>query len=84
MATTVHLPPELMERVDRRARELGMSRNLYIRRALERAIDEEASWSPDFLKMLGEAALDVEGARAVDEMRIAIASGRTRKKPPKI
>ncbi|HJS73072.1 MAG TPA: ribbon-helix-helix protein, CopG family, partial [Vicinamibacteria bacterium] len=35
MATTVHLPPELMERVDRRAQELGMSRNLYIRRALE-------------------------------------------------
>jgi predicted DNA-binding protein len=43
MPTTVHLPPELIERVDRRARELGVSRNLYIRRALERAIDEEAS-----------------------------------------
>jgi hypothetical protein len=83
MPTTVHLPPELIERVDRRARELGVSRNLYIRRALERAIDEEASWSPAFLKMLGEAAMDVEGARAVDEMRVAIASRRKRKRRPK-
>ena len=84
MATTVHLPPELMERVDRRAQELGMSRNLYIRRALEKAIDEEASWSPAFLRMLGEAASDAEGAKAVDEMRAAIVSRRTRKSPPKL
>jgi hypothetical protein len=33
--------------------------------------------------MLGEAAMDVEGARAVDEMRVAIASRRKRKRRPK-
>ncbi|HLE72183.1 MAG TPA: CopG family transcriptional regulator [Vicinamibacteria bacterium] len=84
MSTTVHIPPELLERVDRRAQELGVSRNLYIRRAIERAVETEASWSPAFLKMLGDAASDVEGAKAVDEMMTAIASRRTRKKPPKL
>lgn len=84
MATTVHLPPELVERVDRRAQELGMSRNLYIRRALERAVEDETRWSPAFLRMIAEAAEDAEGAEAVDEMRRAIATRRTRKNPPKL
>lgn len=84
MSTTVHIPPELLERVGRRAQELGVSRNLYIRRALERAVEEEANWSPAFLKMLGNAASDEKGAKAVDEMMTAIASRRTRKKPPKL
>jgi len=82
MSTTVHLPPELLERVDRRAHELGVSRNLYIRRALELAVEEEASWSPAFLGMLAEAASDMEGRTAVDEMMAAIKSRRTRKNPP--
>ncbi len=78
----MHLPAELLERVDRRAHELGVSRNLYIRRALELAVEEEASWSPAFLKMLEDAASDVESRTAVSEMMAAIASRRTRKNPP--
>ena len=79
MSTTVRLSRELLERVDRHAHELGVSRNLYICRAIERALEAEASWSPAFLKMPSDAASDVEGAKAVDEMMTAIASRRTRK-----
>lgn len=63
----------------RRAQELGVSRNLYIRNAIERAVEAEASWSPTFLKVLRDAATDVEGAKAVVEMMTAIASQRRRK-----
>lgn len=82
MATTVHLPPDLLEQVDRRAGDLGMSRNRYIRKALEQALRSETAWSGRFLDMLKEAGEDREGQRAVDEMRRAIASRRSRKKPP--
>ena len=79
MRITVNISPELLRRVDSRSRELGMGRNVYILESLERAVEEETSWSPAFLKMLGDAASDVEGAKAVDEMMTAIASRRTRK-----
>jgi predicted transcriptional regulator len=84
MSTTVHIPPELLERVDRRAQQLGVSRNLYIRRALERAVEEESSWSPALLKTLRAAASDEEGRKAVDEMMREIRSRRTRKKAPEL
>jgi predicted transcriptional regulator len=45
MATTVHLPPELDRRVDERAKRLKVSRNQYVRRALERMIEKETAWS---------------------------------------
>jgi predicted transcriptional regulator len=68
MSTTVHLPPELLKRVDERARGLKLSRNQYIRRALERMIEEETSWSAGFLDALDQAAADKESHAAVDEM----------------
>jgi predicted transcriptional regulator len=79
MSTSVRLPRKLLERVDRRAQELGVSRNLFIRRAIERGLEAEASWSPALLKLLGDAASNFEGANAVDEMMNGIASRRTRK-----
>jgi metal-responsive CopG/Arc/MetJ family transcriptional regulator len=84
MSTTVHLPPNLLSSVDRRARELEMSRNRYIIRALERALHEEEGWSPRFLDTLAAAAEDREGQEAVEEMRAAIAASRTRKAPPEL
>ena len=81
MTTTVHLPPDLLERLDERARELGMSRNRYIVRALEKAIEGETEWSPRFLEALEEARKDSEACRAVDEMMRAIRSRRSSKKP---
>ena len=81
MTTTVHLAPDLIERIDRRARELGISRNRYIARALERTIEQETEWSPRFIEALEEAKGDGEGRSAVDEMMRAIGSRRFSKKP---
>ena len=83
MTTTVHLPPELLKRVDERARRLKVSRNQYVRRALERMIEKETIWSGRFLEALDEAAADTDGHVAIDEMMQAIAR-RSRKRPPRL
>jgi predicted transcriptional regulator len=82
MATTIHIPPDLLQKVDHRAGEMRMSRNRYIREALAKALRSETAWSSHFLKMLAEASGDREGRRAVEDMRRAIRSRRTRKGPP--
>jgi hypothetical protein len=69
--------------VDERARGLKVSRNQYIRRALERMIEDETRWSSAFLDSLDEAAVDKQAQTAVDEMMRAI-SRRTRKGPPRL
>lgn len=85
MATTVHLPADLLERVDRRASELGLSRNRYIRGALENAVRQETAWSQPFLRRLERAAADSELQEGVAEMMRAIASRRaSTKRPPKL
>ena len=81
MTTTVHLPDELLKRVDDRAKGLRVSRNQYVRRALERMIELETGWSRDFLDTLADAARDEDGQRGVDALVHAI-SRRSRKKPP--
>jgi predicted transcriptional regulator len=83
MSTTVHLPRDLLKRVDERARSLKVSRNQYIRRALERVVDDETRWSSDFLHGLDKAASDTESHEAIEEMMRAIA-GRSRKGPPRL
>lgn len=81
MTTTVHLAPDLIERIDRRARELGISRNRFIARALERTIEEEEEWSPRLIEALEQAKGDAQDRNAVDEMMGAIRSRRSSKKP---
>jgi len=83
MTTTVHLPPELLRRVDQRAKELRVSRNQYVRRALERAVEEEEAWSPTFLAALETAANDPEIKGALDEMMAGL-SRRSRKRAPEL
>ena len=82
MTTTVHLPADLLASVDRQARELDMSRNRYVIRALERALETETRWSPAFVEELTAARTDMAGQRALEEVRAAIAANRTRKGPP--
>ena len=82
MSTTVHLPPDLLESVDQRARELGMSRNRYIVRALGRAIESETRWSASFVENLAAARSDDDGSQALEELAAAVAAKRTRKAPP--
>lgn len=84
MATTVHLPGDLLESVDERAHELGMSRNRYIVLALKKAVAEETTWSHEFLEMLDAAAHDKDAHREIDDMVEAISRGRTRKSAPKL
>ena len=84
MATTVHLPGDLLQSVDERAQELGISRNRYIVRALKKAVAEETTWSNEFLRMLDTAAHDRETHREIDRMNKAISAGRTRKRAPNL
>lgn len=81
MTTTVHLPPQLLRRVDERAKGLKMSRNQYVRRALERMVEKETAWSSQFLGALQHAAADRESHRAIDEIMRAV-SRHSRKGPP--
>ena len=84
MATTVHLPRDLLDAVDKQAGESGMSRNRYIILALERAIEEETGWSPGFLEELVTAAQDEGGKELIEEMMEAITTHRTRKPHPEL
>ena len=78
----MHLPADLLASVDRQARSLAMSRNRYIVRALERALATETGWSAEFVEELASARADVEGRRALEQLRTVVAAGRTRKGPP--
>jgi len=82
MSTTVHLSPTLLQSVDRRAREVGVSRNRYIIQALQRALETDTRWSSSFVKALNAARADGDGRRAIEEMAAQISSNRTRKAPP--
>lgn len=82
MPTTVHLPEDLLRSVDRRARDLDMSRNRYIVRALERSLAADTEWGADFVEMLEAARADTRSHELVDEMFRAIVANRTRKGPP--
>jgi len=83
MSTTVHLPPDLLKQVDQRAKELQVSRNQYVRRALGRAVKEETRWSPSFLTALEKAAEDSGIQEALDDM-LGVLSRRSRKRAPEL
>ncbi len=78
----MHLPADLLASVDRQAQSLAMSRNRYIVRALERALATETGWSAEFVEELASARTDIEGRRALEELRAVAAARRTRKGPP--
>ncbi len=52
--TTVHLPQGLLERVDLRAKALGVSRNRVIVDALESRLRAREAWSPELVQLLGQ------------------------------
>jgi predicted transcriptional regulator len=80
--TSVHIPPRLLESLDRHARRLGVSRNRVIIRALERELADRSEWSPGFFEALSE--VDDGDREAVDELLSAVRARRTTKKPPKL
>jgi hypothetical protein len=80
MATSVHIPKQLLAAVDRKARALKMSRNRLILRALERELKPGPDWSPGFFERL--SAVDSETVAAVDELLAAVRQAR-KSKPPR-
>ena len=80
MPTTIHLPDELLSRVDERAKTLKITRNRYIVEALRKVLADQTEWSPAFLEQL-ERLEPIEG---VDDMARAIKQSRTRKAPPRL
>ncbi len=80
MATSVHIPKDLLEAVDRRARALKISRNKLIIRALEREIEGAATWSPGFFEQLEETDEQLEAD--VDRLLDAVVGARRSKGPP--
>jgi hypothetical protein len=84
MATTVHIPQALLARVDARAKALGTSRNRVVLAALERELDQAASWPPELVQMLSEPA-PAHIVSAVAELDRAIGSAKgSRKRAPKL
>ncbi len=79
MPTTVHLPDDLLERLDARAKALDTSRNRLIVETLTQALDGSDSWSPELKAALGSWQPDPQGDQAVDEMMAAIVAARRRK-----
>jgi hypothetical protein len=82
MPTTVHIPAALLKSVDRRARALGVSRNRLIVRALEQAVNNHSTWTPEFLERLRQ--VDRETSEAVDELLEVVKQARHSKRPRKL
>jgi predicted transcriptional regulator len=81
MPTTVHIPPQLLKAVDRRAAAMKVSRNRYIVRTLQSSVEQATEWSDRLWETLAGATPD--DATAVDDMLTAIRRARvSRKKPP--
>ena len=78
--TSVRLPADLLDALDRRAAALGLTRSQLIVQAVEQALEEYSTWSPKFLKAIGTPRRELE--EAVDEMMEAIRARRSRKEAP--
>lgn len=81
-STSLHLPKELLERLNRRAKALRTSRNRVIVDALERGLNDSDEWSPEFLEALAEltpSEKTLDDARELSEQAV---SSRTRKAAP--
>lgn len=80
MPTSVHLPTPLLRALDRRAKQLKVSRNRLIVQSLEAAM--AAEWSPGFFDKLADVSPD--DADAVVEMLANVRARRTRKRAPRL
>ncbi|MYB31630.1 MAG: hypothetical protein F4Y20_03640 [Acidobacteria bacterium] len=67
--------------MDRRAKELRLTRNRYIVQALERSLISDTAWRPAFVEELRAAGRDPELQRTVAELRTAIKANRVSKGP---
>ena len=82
MPTTVHIPDDHLVALDRRAKELGISRNRLIVKAVEQSLRHDSEWPAEFLRQL--RTRDPEHDGAVDEMLEHILKNRRSKGPPSL
>ena len=78
--TSVRLPEALIEALDRKALAHGVTRSELIIQAVERALDADSSWSPDFLSAIGTRRPELDDTAAA--MMSAIRGARSRSRPP--
>jgi hypothetical protein len=83
MATSIRLPQRLLERVDARAKTLGVSRNRLLVDAIEASLSARTTWPPEFLALL-DTPLDATSATTLDDtLRATRRLRRSRRKPPR-
>lgn len=75
MSTTVHIPPTLLKAIDRRVKDLKMSRNKFICMVLEKEVCDE--WPTEFSDR--KRARNPALAKSVDDMVVRIAESRNSK-----
>jgi len=82
-STTIHFPDWILKKIYTRAREYGMSRNRYVLKACEAALDkEEGQWPADFF-VSDTSGEDLELLReAFGEMERGIFSHRQNRRTP--
>ena len=80
--TTIHIPAPLLERVDTRAKALGISRNRLIQEALEEKVGARDVWSPEFVQMLANPISAAVGKAFEDSLAVVRSRRSSRKGPP--
>ena len=82
--TTIHIPDALLERVDTRAKTLGISRNRLILEALEEKVGARDVWSPELVQMLANPISADAGKELEDSLAVVRSRRSSRKGPPKL
>jgi hypothetical protein len=84
MPTTIHIPDPLLERVDRRAKTLGISRNRLILEALEEKVGARDVWAPELVQMLAHPLSSGAADELEDSLAVVRSRRSSRKGPPKL
>jgi predicted transcriptional regulator len=82
--TTIHIPDPLLERVDTRAKTLGISRNRLILEALEEKVGARDEWAPELVQMLAEPMSAAAGKALEESLGVVRRRRSSRKAPPKL
>jgi predicted transcriptional regulator len=82
--TTIHIPDALLERVDTRAKTLGISRNRLILEALEEKVGARDEWAPELVAMLADPVASAAGKELEESLAVVRSRRSSRKGPPKL
>jgi metal-responsive CopG/Arc/MetJ family transcriptional regulator len=82
--TTIHIPDPLLERVDTRAKTLGIGRNRLILEALEEKLGARDQWAPELVRMLAQPPSSAVSKELEDSLAVVRSRRSSRKGPPKL